>query len=46
MSTEEQKGKAREAQLAGAIVGYTRGKKISGAAFVKRLSRIEDDGSS
>ena len=42
----ETKGKSKAAQLAGAIVGYTRGKKISGAAFVKRLSRIEDDGSS
>jgi hypothetical protein len=33
-------GKSKEARLAGAIVGYTRGKKISGGSFVKRLSRM------
>ena len=35
-------GKSKEAQLAGAIVGYTSGKKLSGNSFVKRLDRMED----
>jgi hypothetical protein len=35
----ETKGKSKEARLAGAIVGYTSGKKLSGAAFIKRLLR-------
>lgn len=37
----ETKGESKEARLAGAIVGYTSGKKISGGAFLKRLSRMK-----
>jgi hypothetical protein len=40
---KETKGKSKEAWLAGAIVGYTSGKKLSGAAFIKRLLRAEDE---
>jgi hypothetical protein len=42
----ETKGKSKEAWLAGAIVGYTSGKKISGEGFLKRLLRMEDADSS
>jgi hypothetical protein len=36
---KETKGKSKEAWLAGAIVGYTSGKKLSGPSFIKRLLR-------
>jgi hypothetical protein len=42
----EIKGKSKEAWLAGALVGYTSGERISGPSFVKRLLRMEDDASS
>jgi hypothetical protein len=37
------KGNSKEAWLAGALVGYVSGSKISGPSFVKRLLRIDDD---